>query len=162
MSMRTRGSPSTRRHAASEALVRAHPRWRGIHHPEAIDFLPRRFSRLDVLPALEREGACAAERRARHNADVVAAHPRWRGVRHPELIDFAPQSHEWLARHGYLASIRLALQRLERSEELYDEIVAAAEGTGPAAVAEEEHPASVIRLPAARPLPAHVAHRLAA
>jgi hypothetical protein len=131
-------SAAQRRRSRNAAIVEAHPRWHGVRHPELIAFPPRRFSRLDMLRAEERERSRprprlqppapppSAEERATHNRGIVAAHPRWRGIAHPERIVFLEPPDLDAALLAYRAAIRRSLVRLQQSEELYGRIAAVA------------------------------------
>jgi len=126
-----------RRARQNRALVAQHPRWRGIRHPELLVLPPVRFSRLDMLPAVERGRAAAGppldrhaawERRAAESAAVVEAHPRWHGVRHPERLTLTRPPDERAAWRLYRYAVRRALARLQESETLCARIDAVAAG----------------------------------
>jgi hypothetical protein len=85
--MSTPSSAAGRRRSAGAAVVAAHPRWHGVRHPELIALPRRRFSRLDLQPAIERGSMRYESVRAERAAAIVAAHPRWRGIKHPERLD---------------------------------------------------------------------------
>ncbi len=117
------GTAAERRRSSNLAIVSAHPRWHGIRHPELIPFPPRRFSQLDMLPAVEHSRAWPATRRAERTREIVAAHPRWHGIRHPERIVFPERVDPLLA---YRAAVRVARQRVRESEELCAHVAAVA------------------------------------
>jgi hypothetical protein len=122
------GSAAERRRTCNAALVAHHPGWTGIRHPELIPFPPRRFSQLDVLPAVERARAWP-EQRAERNRTIVASHPRWRHIRHPERIGFLDAADEGTALLAYRA-IRVAREHARESQRLYDQIAAVAGAIG--------------------------------
>jgi hypothetical protein len=127
-------SAAERRRVRNGALVAMHPRWHGVRHPELIALPPRRFSQLDMLPAVERgrlrrsatEDAYA--RRAERSRAIVAAHPRWHGILHPERIVFPESPPEAVALLAYRGSVRRACRHLRESQELYDRVAAIADG----------------------------------
>jgi hypothetical protein len=110
------------------ALVARHPGWLGIHHPELIALPPRRYSQLDMLPAVEAGRAQryldraapsdAHARRVERNATIVAQHPRWRGILHPDRIFFPEPRPEGEPLFEYRAAVRRALKRERESQEL--------------------------------------------
>lgn len=126
--MSTRASPAERRWSAGAAVVASHPRWHGIRHPELLDLPPRRFSRLDMRPAIERGPGRYGGARAERAAAIVAAHPRWRGIKHPERLDFGRSSELERAILGYHAALRVALAHVRDSEQLCRQIEAVADG----------------------------------
>lgn len=89
---------------------------------------PRRFSQLDMLPAVETGRARryvgparpsdAHARRLERNAAVVAEHPRWQGILHPDRIFFPEPRPELEPLFEYRAAIRRALKRERESREL--------------------------------------------
>jgi len=126
------GSAIDRRRERTAAVVAEHPRWHGIHHPELIALPPRRFSQLDMLPAVERgrvprPPVDAHARRTERNRQIIEAHPRWRGIRHPDRIVFDEPRTEGDALLVYRAAVRLALRHLRESEVLCDRVAAVAE-----------------------------------
>ena len=116
------GSREARR--ARRRARRAAPALAGIHHPELIAFPPRRYSQLDMLPAVERGRALAAPsadaymRRVARTREIVARHPRWRGILHPERIFFPEPQAEVDPVLVYRAAVRRASGRAQ-VEELY-------------------------------------------
>jgi hypothetical protein len=121
------GTAAERRRAAGAALVEAHPRWHGIRHPELLLLPLRRFSRLDMLPAVERGPARDGRTRPEQARAIVAAHPRWRGIRHPERLVFAPVPDWETALLAYRAALRVALVHLNESESMCRQIDAVAD-----------------------------------
>ena len=125
----SRAAPAAeRRQARNAALVAGHPRWHGIRHPELIPFPPRRFSRFDMLPAVERRRPRPGGRRAERSRDIIAAHPRWRGIRHPERVVFPAAPRTEAALLTYRAAVRVALGHVHESEDLCRRITAVADG----------------------------------
>jgi hypothetical protein len=124
-------SATERRARRNREIVDEHPRWRGIRHPELLVLPPRRYSRLDMLPAVERsrlQPAPEPNRRSRWevrrdaNAAIVAEHPRWRGIVHPERLEFLRPLDEHAARRLYQRAVARALARLRESERICAEI----------------------------------------
>lgn len=120
-------SAAERRRSAGAAVVAAHPRWRGITHPELLTLPPRRFSPLDMLPAVGRGRQRFGETRAERARAIVAAHPRWHGIRHPERLDFTTVPSEETALLAYRAALRVALAHVRESEALCSRIDAVAD-----------------------------------
>jgi hypothetical protein len=163
-------SAAERRRAQSAALVAQHPRWRGIRHPELIAIPPRRYSQLDMLPAVEygrawplppqgprREDAHA--QRVERTLEIIARHPRWRGILHPDRIVFPESELHSEPLLAYRAAVRQALEGVHKSQDLYQRIAAvadtierrrwpwAASPAGASAIAPSAVPASHRRLP---------------
>jgi hypothetical protein len=115
-----------RRRERGAAVAAAHPRWHGIQHPELIVVPPRRFSQLDMLPAVERAAAPRSLPRAERSRAIVAAHPRWHGIKHLERLVFSDLPSEDLSLLSYRAAVRLALAHLQESEQLCRRIDAVA------------------------------------
>lgn len=120
-------SAAERRRSAGAAVVAAHPRWHGIRHPELVALPSRRFSQLDMRPAIERRRARYASTRAERSAAIVAAHPRWHGIKHPDHLDFGRSTELETAVLAYRAALRIALAHLRDSEQLCREIEAVAD-----------------------------------
>ena len=130
-------SAAARRLDRNAAIIAAHPRWHGIRHPELIPFPPpKRYSRLDMLPAIgrNRPGARAAwdvprsrAERIAHNRELLAAHPRWRGILHPERLVFAEHLWEPDPVVAYHDAVRRALRSLHESEQLCSRVRAVAD-----------------------------------
>jgi hypothetical protein len=156
-------SAAQRRRSRNAAIVEAHPRWHGVRHPELVAFPPRRFSRLDILKAEERERSRphprpgppvappSAEERAERNRAVVASHPRWHGIAHPERIVFVEPPDLDAALLAYRAAIRRSLVRLHESEILYTRIAAVAGGLDRRTWSWAANPAAAPAPPAAPP-----------
>lgn len=137
-------SAAERRRQRNLAIVRSHPRWQGIRHPDLIAFAPRRFSRLDMLPAEQRRRSWADrlpplrptsrrttwEERAERNRAVVAAHPQWHRILHPERILFPAPPDEDTALLAYRRAVRLAVAHLRESEQIYRRIATVADSLG--------------------------------
>ena len=131
-------SAAQRRRQQTSAIVSAHPRWRGVRHPQLLTLSPTRFSSLDMLPAVERartpsasqpvNGSSAWKRRVEQNGAIVDAHPCWRGITHPERLFFPGPLDERSAQLGYRGAVTRALARVRESEALCARIDAVAGG----------------------------------
>ena len=131
------GSAAARRLERNAAIIAAHPRWLGIRHPDLVPFPPpRRYSQLDVLPAvgsrvippapLGHVPNSRAERVA-HTVEVLEAHPRWRGIQHPERLVFPEHASEWDPLLGYHDAVLRAVRGVDESERLCERIAAIAD-----------------------------------
>jgi hypothetical protein len=126
------GSAIDRRRDRAAVVIAGHPSWRGIHHPELITLPPRRFSQLDMLPAIERGrpsfGSLDAHaRRTERNRQIIAAHPRWRGIRHPDRIVFVEAPRDADPLRAYHLAVRRALRHLRESQVLCERVSAVAD-----------------------------------
>lgn len=131
------GSVPARRLERNAAIMAAHPRWHGVRHPDLIPFPPpKRYSKLDVMPAIGRSALLpppgeaarhSSAERAAHNLEVLEAHPRWRGIRHPERLAFPDHFREPDPLLRYHDAVLRAVRGLRESEKLCSRISAVAD-----------------------------------